>query len=395
MSLHGIQDLQGLAPLEHELTKDGYLEQQAGFIQKVVFPLFHSLTCAFKKGFEYSLKTMPLQIIASVIYPVHGVVLTFVVLHAMTLTTLTVAFCLYNLCKKEISQSTFVDLVSKEKAQQQDRLNKLSDPFDNLEIPEIKLNGGVVKTDDSQTINGNLVIDEILSNKESILTFLSHPKSLQHFLEGRKKMKEEMLFIISGLEKLDRQFPLNPEIQACIKKMHHEALSYINPSPYEDIIAPFLVFGIGDTSSITDDKMLEEEQNIKVKIFKNWLSRYKIGLSNNSILDEVIAFSDKSELFSKIIRPILEHHKKEGGDYDSIINLYIDNDTSDYKGVFFHSEDIEDVEKKVSVAESALKDFLKQHGLNEENDRIGHPIFNRYFSRDAIIKLFFEITISK
>lgn len=102
MAIPGIGIPSTATPPATGVPPSGRLRQKTELIKKIVSHVFKCLGDAFKKSFSFSLKTIPIQIILAAFYPVYGVVLTFTVLHAVTLASLTVGMSVYNLSTRKL-----------------------------------------------------------------------------------------------------------------------------------------------------------------------------------------------------------------------------------------------------------------------------------------------------
>lgn len=265
----------------------------------------------------------------------------------------------------------------------------------------------------SRSANGHKFTDSALLNDSLILNFVSHPKAWNHFVNGQKEMRELAFKLKDKVEELKVKYPEHPEVCAFRDRFMHDFYRFENPLPFEEIVAPLVVLGIGDTSTITNLHTLGDVQTIQIKIFKNWLARYRIGRENPNFLFEMREYANRSslDLFQRILRPIFNAIE----DYDDIMNVYIADERAHYadehQSEFKLSPEAEEalareIERSLAeifpplseeseldkipdeatlVIEQEIEAFLKE--ISSSFDIIS----KKYYSRDAIILLFLEI----
>lgn len=272
-----------------------------------------------------------------------------------------------------------------------------------------------LKNDASKIVDGQVVLEDLLLDDHLILTFVSHPKSFEHFRESQKKRQELAFICKDKINQLKRDFPNNYQVAIFEKRLEMAFGGFNEPLPYEEIFAPLLVYGIADTSSIVDQAILRDVQAIQVKIFKNWLTRFHIESEDSNFLTEMRDYAKRSplDMFSKIIGPILD----EIEDYDDIIDHYTCDDCEEYDGNNSETEcnvirvEIGDdfLKEVIHSIESSWKESLDVSDFNEvansnEDISVGQSIEaiaqeiellftqidENYFYRNAIINLFLK-----
>jgi hypothetical protein len=229
---------------------------------------------------------------------------------------------------------------------------------------------------------GRLFSDETLLNDNLILAFVSHPKAFEHFQEGRQKLKELIGVLVDRASQLTREFPSDSEVELLYQVYLAEFNRYEMLFAYETAVAPFLVFGIADTSTIADPIVARNMHDVQIKVFKNWLANYQIGSKNPHFLKEMREYASHLpvDLFSAVMKAVLNLVY----DYNSIIDLYIADDREEYEGN--SPDDADDVADDESPANKAIEEFEQKSDLEVDE------ICNKYFSRDAIISLFLKLT---
>ena len=114
-----------------------------------------------------------------------------------------------------------------------------------------------------------MAVFRVLMNKEYMLTFLSHPKVIKHFLDEKRKVDDAMVKSEVELRALMKQFPNEPRIKRAFKVTY--GLNKITrPIPSEEVVVPFLTCGILNTSDIQDSTLLKEVQDLQINLFKNY-----------------------------------------------------------------------------------------------------------------------------
>ena len=264
----------------------------------------------------------------------------------------------------------------------------------------------------SRSANGHRFTDSALLNDSLILNFVSHPKAWNHFVNGQRELRELAFKVKDKVEELKAKYPKHPEVNAFRDGFMHDFYRFENPLPFEEIVAPLVVLGIGDTSTITNSHSLEDVQTIQIKIFRNWLARYRIGRENPNFLFEMREYANRSslDLFQRILRPIFNAIK----DYDEIMNVYVRDERADYADEY-QSEFKLSPEAEEALAREIERSLAENFPPLSEESEIDNPdeatiaieqeietlakemsssfdiISEKYYSRDAIILLFLEI----
>ncbi len=209
--------------------------------------------------------------------------------------------------------------------------------------------------------NEQVSLEVLLLEDQLILNFVSHPEFLDHFRESQKKRQELAFLCKDKINQLKQAFPNNYQVALFEKRTELAFSQFEKPLPYEEVFAPLLVYGLGDTSSITDSDTLKEVQAIQVKIFKNWLARFHIGFEDPNLLKEIRAYAIRSplDIFSKLIAPFLEMLENQGRDFDDIIDFYTYDD-HDEKSDPYSEENTTHFE----MDEDSLKEIVHAYGAS-------------------------------
>lgn len=257
----------------------------------------------------------------------------------------------------------------------------------------------------SRTVYGYPFSEETLLDEDLILTFVSHPEAIAHYLEGKAVENQFIAILKQEFEQLLEKFPSDPYISFVYGGICEEAKTW----PFDELVGPFLTFGLYNASVLEDPIELERVQSMQVAIFKNWLARYRIGEENEGLREMLIAHCKESslEFLTKLIGPLLEKVPS----YDLIVGSYIGDDRGDYDNDEGEPE-IElppEIRKAISESidqtlegldfESFLPPSISSLSAEEAIDALDakfRPIsdahYEKYFSRDAIIFLFLRLT---
>lgn len=252
--------------------------------------------------------------------------------------------------------------------------------------------------------NDQFSLENILLDDHLILNFVSHSKSLEHFRESQKKRQELTFLCEDKINQLKQAFPNSYQVALFEKRIEMAFSGLKNPLPYEDIFAPFLVYGLMDTSSIHDPNTLKEIQTIQVKIFKNWLARFHIGFADPNLFKEIRAYANRSalEIFSKIIGPILEMVEGYDLDYDDIIDLYTYDDHDEISDTYFEENSFhfvldEDFIEKITndlfsdvTFDEAAPDSQSIEAAANQIELLSTQIDEKYFYFNSIVNLFLK-----
>lgn len=264
----------------------------------------------------------------------------------------------------------------------------------------------------SRITHGHRFTEDVLFNDSLILNFVSHPKALNHFINGLRERRECLFKLKDKVDELKTKYPDHPEVNAMDSRFTNYFRLCEVLLPFEENIAPFVVLGIGNTSAITEPNALRELQTIQIKIFKNWLAYYKIGEENPHFFCEMKKYVNRSsiDVFKYILRPLLKAIEEDDGDYDDIIELFVNDDRADYME---ENEEYEEcnllppevkaqIEAEIDRAFPPLPEGAELDEPSEESTQAIHQeieplikeldvIFEKYFSRDTVILLFLEI----
>lgn len=259
------------------------------------------------------------------------------------------------------------------------------------------------KSYDSRVVYGYSFSEETLLDEDLIRIFVSHPEALEHFLDGRWLERKLLLVYKQRVEQIRSNFPSNPRLEMIYERI----LEFLEPWPYEEITAPFITFGIADTSTIEDSIELEQLQDMQIKIFKNWLARYRIGPKNCDLTEELLDYCNHSSLdiLSAVIGPML----KVVNSHEFFVDYFIGDDRDEYDNNDNHSDvpferppALQEIQDQISA--DLLEHFppppeyndvsveQAMDTLKEELDPLYDALYEKYFSRDAIIFLFLKVT---
>jgi hypothetical protein len=175
--------------------------------------------------------------------------------------------------------------------------------------------------------------------------------------------------LIPHVQALSAEFPLEPRVQVFVE--HFFSVAYYR-SLLTEPLAAFISLGIGEIDA------LDEGRALQLQIHMHWLGRQINGRASGDMLEAIIDFSKGSslELFSKLVHPLAVKASALGMSLDAFIDSYIvENDNFSWLSQFEASPEAED----------ALSGFLVKHSL------IDSPIFQKYFSLDAMAQLLSEI----
>ncbi|MBM3198053.1 MAG: hypothetical protein FJZ58_02205 [Chlamydiae bacterium] len=152
---------------------------------------------------------------------------------------------------------------------------------------------------------------KLMMQKEHMLAFLSHPKTISYFAQEQRKVEE---FLIPLQKDTLDCIDAHPEMFANQEEalLAKEIFSYgfdllIHPSVYRDILVPFLVWGIFDTSALQDGKEILDIQRLQTLLFKEWLAREGISSEDPDLVQKLLEFSldSRHPAFSKFLAPAL------------------------------------------------------------------------------------------
>lgn len=268
----------------------------------------------------------------------------------------------------------------------------------------------------SRVANGRPFSEQAVLNETLILKFLSHPKAPQLILEGRRKLQDFAAAAYPAVQIFGETYPNCPEVQHYVEKFS----SHCRPFPYEDIIVPFLCLGVVNTSGVTDQTTLKAIQAFQVRIFKYWLSLYRIGEQDRQLFKDLLDFCKTSslDLFSKAIGPFLASFIREDKEddedyYDEVICFFIEAEWAEYseksQGGYRNpaikkicediakeiNQQLEEDERNKSPGEKLVEEFqvelASKYSLEDKIDQVQRS----HFSRDAIIALFLEVNESR
>ncbi len=189
-----------------------------------------------------------------------------------------------------------------------------------------------------------MAVLRLMVNKNLMLTFVSHPKTHDYFLKEMKRKADYALSLKPEIEQLSNRFPTDPLIQRVVQSYLREMDVITLPSPVQDIMMPFLAWGVANTNGIPDPKIARQIQEFQIELFKNYLCQKGVWSGDGNLTENLEKFSRSCPLplFSKVIAPILQFALENDRDIDDIVNFY----TSD--GMF---------EKLSSSQEQELEDI--------------------------------------
>lgn len=152
-----------------------------------------------------------------------------------------------------------------------------------------------------------MALFKALMNKEKILTFVSHPKTQEYFLQECNKFDDYIRNIYPALLSLLEQYPDNNSILWDIWAPESDFNKINYPLPYRKIVIPFLKCGVMNTSGIQNEQILARIRELQVRLFKNFLARKGIGQTDELLEADLIAFCQNNPLpiFSSVIGPFL------------------------------------------------------------------------------------------
>lgn len=259
-----------------------------------------------------------------------------------------------------------------------------------------------------------MAVLRLMVNKNLMLTFLSHPKTHDYFLK-EMKMKADYVFSLKPeVEQLSNQFPTDPLIQSAVQSYLRELNIIALPPLFQEIVLPFLAWGLANTSDVQDPKIVSQIQEFQIELFKNYLCREGVWSGDGNLTKNLKKFSDRCPLpiFSKIIAPILQVALENDGDIDDLVDFYISDgmfeklssaQRQELEDIYdppkyprFNTENIqippihiewgdisfnETSSEKSSPGVEALEKFSKKHSKNV------------FFSQDKLFEVFIEVML--
>jgi hypothetical protein len=261
-----------------------------------------------------------------------------------------------------------------------------------------------------------MAILKLMMHKNLMLTFVSHPKTMEYFSAETQRKRDYWISLKTEVEDLKRQFPLDPSMQMFTENFLFSISIMENPFPHEELVMPFLAWGLANLYGIQDEEVVKKIQDFQVKLFKNYLSREGIG-EGKDLTEEIELFSRDCSLpiFSQIIGPLLKGLLKNDADIDDIVHL----SCSDH-GERLSAEQERELEEvynpllrlllKPQVPELSLDFALEDAFWNELSKKLSPPdpegasdeVFDRleekfrsqnFFSLERLTELFFEVMI--
>lgn len=268
-----------------------------------------------------------------------------------------------------------------------------------------------------------MAILKLLMHKNLMLTFVSHPKTMEYFLREKQRKSDYLMSLRMQVEELQRQFPSDPLMKRFVKNFSSQIYMIQNPFPYEEIIMPFLAWGIANLYGVQDHEIVKRIQDLQVKLFKNYLYREGIGGVGTDLTQEIALFSQNCPLpiFSQIIRPLVEGLLERDAEIDDIVEFYSSENCENLSDE--QEEELEQVYNLPNLSAGLIKlpSFKPDlSGLNLEfnkaflekieqqlspcgkekcssADAIDNIYKNfqsqRFFSLEQLIELFFEIMV--
>ena len=268
-----------------------------------------------------------------------------------------------------------------------------------------------------------MAILKLLMHKNLMLTFVSHPKTMEYFLRERQRKNDYLISLRTEVESLQRQFPSDPLMKRFSEHFFSQIYWIENPLPYEEVIMPFLAWGVANLYGVHDDEAVKGIQDLQVKLFKNCLYREGIGSFGMDLTQEIELFSRNSSLpiFSQIIRPLLQGLLNRDAEIDDLVYFYSSDKRENLSAE--QAKELEEVYNPPKIPGGAIKvspfNFdLPEWNLKlddtfwEEIEKILSPcgkercpsedaieglekrfFSQNFFSLESLIELFFEVMI--
>lgn len=286
--------------------------------------------------------------------------------------------------------------------------------FPNASDQPVKANSAVL----TSATKERMAVLELLMNKSLILTFVSHPKTMEYFLHEKQGIEDYMRSFRPKFDRLRRQYPSDSEVIAGCSWFSHLLDRIDNPLPYQEIVIPFFAWGITNLNGINDPGVVRDIQDLQVQLFKNYLAREGIGSTDDELTQKIAAFSNRSSLpiFSKIIRPVTQNLLQHESDIDFLVEIYSGGDEREllsdtqsrkleaiYDPAKYAKPVIDLPEFSWKLDDKLFEDlFSEDSEYLDEEDSPGEKALDallediksqRFFSRNDMIKLFFEVII--
>ena len=261
-----------------------------------------------------------------------------------------------------------------------------------------------------------MAILKLMMHKNLMLTFVSHPKTMEYFLAEKQRKSDYWISLKAEVEDLQRQYPLDPSMQMFANNFLFSVNIMQNPLPYEEIVMPFLAWGLANLYGVQDEEVVKKIQDFQVRLFKNYLSREGIGYAQG-LTEEIELFSRDCPLpiFSQVIGPLLKGLLKNDAEIDNIAHCFCSDEgerlsdaqireLEDFYNPPLHKSfelNVPELHFEIDLGD-ALWEKVSEQLSPPEGEGAGEEVFDRFeekfrlqnfFSLERLSELFFEVMI--
>ncbi|MES2199110.1 MAG: hypothetical protein V4489_02960 [Chlamydiota bacterium] len=150
-----------------------------------------------------------------------------------------------------------------------------------------------------------MVVHELLVNRDLILAFVSHPKTQEFFITQQQKQDDFYRSHDAEMQFFLKEYPDSKEAE-WVDWSHIMQIVNFNIQ-HKEIVIPFILWGVANLYGIEDLKLVGDLQELQVRLFADFLCREGILLGDETLEEDLIDFCKNSPLpvFSQIIGPLV------------------------------------------------------------------------------------------